>query len=258
MRPKTETTIPLPPSIHVIEASRANPYSPPESVSGLCLDENGYWRIEGLDLWVRDGAEFTDVDLANGEVYPERPVQQAVQLEGLLTRWITWGTMGVGFGGAEIYKAISGARFTSALVFIPLLLIIPLITKRLPKANVAFVLANWRVRRLLFVKRLGAISAGFGGLFGLGLLFLSKGDQVELGVSIVVLGFLVGGIASVFCYLWSPRLRCIGNQGSWFRITGVALQVIEHLSRQVEQEENVRGASPAPADAFVPPESSGA
>lgn len=209
-----------------------NPYAAPLA-SDPAPEAPGLWRIDGSDLWVRNGAFFKDVDLTSGDVHPDQPVARRVTvIAASAIVFVNVLLFSLAILGSIAYEVKTGRDLPFFLIFVVMAVLLRFTKRWTPSIMIGFEESRRRarMRKWLFWSAFAMF------LLGIACPFLAL-KLLHVGRRTSVTGFLwmtfvpvVIGLLLTLVAAWLKRPpRCLGRVGSWFRLGRIAPAALDHL-----------------------------
>lgn len=213
-----------------------NPYAPPQT-NVQSLPDSRLWKIEGNDLWVRNGASFPDVDLVTGEICSDKPKLRSVGLQNPFATILFLVVVVPMLFMPELVRTRWGISISLWWLLVPLILSSPFWPSKMRYARITCARSgkkaqtHWK-KGILFTG-LGLVLLGI----ATGFMAVQKRDSVMVlvALAIVVAGILAFLAAIIWNGMKRSQVRCAEIEANWFRLRDISPVVIEHLRRTEQQ-----------------------
>ncbi len=209
-----------------------NPYAAPLA-NDPAPEAPGLWRIDGSDLWVRNGAFFKDVDLTSGEIHPDQPVARRVTMTAAPAMiFLNAVVVALAILGGAAYEIETGHDLPFFLIFVVMAVLLRFTKRWTPSVMIGFEESRRRARIRKWI--LWSATAMF--LLGIACPYLAQRlDPIGRRVSstgyiwITLVPMLIGIMLVLFAGWWRRPPCCLGRVGSWFRLGRIAPAAMDHL-----------------------------
>lgn len=207
----------------------ANPYAPPQEIVPAVIMETALWRIEGAELWVRNGAHFPNVDLASGEIDLEKPVLKTVQITGFRPVSFAWLALFLATIFSALYFQHHNPGLTLwPLAFVPLVATVVMLTRYMRSATVTFHESQDR-ESCRVAPKLARVSCAIALLLVFVAVFVPAAQEYAMAIGLS--GFFLMVAGAILGNFGKTRLHVVGLSGIWFRLRGISPAVLEKLSQ---------------------------